>query len=163
MSSASPSSPISAAEAQELAVALHDLAWALPRTVDAQVEAELEPAELEPLPPSELEVMRQLDRQPGLSLGEVADELGLQASNASATVRSLALRGLVERRPDDTDRRVTRLFPTDEASRTRKVRERAWGQRLKHELDGLTPEQAHALTAAIPALRALAAQLGSPE
>lgn len=148
---------MSSAEARDLAVALHDLAWVLPRTVDAQVEESLES-----LPPSELEVMRQLDRQPGLSLGEVAEELGLQPSNASATVRSLALRGLVERRPDENDGRVTRLIPTDEASRSRQVRERAWGRRLQRELEALPAEQARALTAAAPALRALAAQLGTP-
>ena len=150
------STPVSASEARELAVALHDLAWVLPRTVDAQVEAELNP-----LAPSELEVMRQLDRRPGLSLGEVAEMLGLQASNASATVRALDLRGLVERRPDPTDGRVTRLFPTEEASRTRRLREQAWGERLQRELDTMDTDQAQALTGAASALRALARQLGS--
>ena len=153
----SPAS-LSRTEARDLAVALHDLAWVLPRTVDAQVETDSSR-----WPPSELAVLRQLDRQPGLSLGEVAEELGLQPSNASATVRSLALRGLVDRQPDDKDGRVTRLFPTEEASRHRQVRERGWGERLARELAGLPEDQARALIEAAPGLRTLAAQLSAPE
>jgi DNA-binding MarR family transcriptional regulator len=153
---ARPPVPVSAT--QELAVALHDVAWALPRTVDAEVEAELDP-----LPPSELEVMRLLVDRPGLNLGEVADELGLQPSNASATVRMLAARGLLERRGDENDGRVTRLFPTKEAAETRRIREQEWGRRLEHHLSELTPEQAQSLLAAVPALRSLAAQLAPGE
>ncbi|MCW2986771.1 MAG: hypothetical protein JWR63_4341, partial [Conexibacter sp.] len=52
-------------DAKRLAVVLQDLAWLLPRTIGA---AELE---REPLPLSELEVMRLLVRRPGLSVGEV--------------------------------------------------------------------------------------------
>ena len=70
------------AQTRELAVTLHDLAWLLPRTLDPQAEAELDV-----LPGSELEVMRLLVRRPGLSVGDVARELGLQPSNASAAVR----------------------------------------------------------------------------
>ncbi|HWI71163.1 MAG TPA: hypothetical protein VNT55_04350, partial [Baekduia sp.] len=65
------------AAAKDLAVALQDLAWLLPRTIGA---AELQ---RESLPLSELEVMRLLVRRPGLSVGDVASELGLHAPNAS--------------------------------------------------------------------------------
>lgn len=141
-------------------MALHDLAWALPRTVDAEVEAELDP-----LPPSELEVIRLLVDRPGLNLGEVAEELNLQPSNASATVRMLVARGLVERRDDESDGRVTRLFPTSEASRTRRIREREWGRRLERHMSELSSDDVRCLLAAVPALRALAARLtpGEPE
>jgi DNA-binding MarR family transcriptional regulator len=148
----------SASAIQQLAVALHDVAWALPRTVDAEVEAELDP-----LPPSELEVMRLLVDRPGLNLGEVAEELGLQPSNASATVRMLVARGLLERRGDETDGRVTRLFATKEAATSRNIREQEWGRRLERHLSELTPGQVDLLLAAVPALRALAAQLAPGE
>lgn len=151
-------SPASVSATQELAVALHDVAWALPRTVDAEVEAELDP-----LPPSELEVMRLLVDRPGLNLGEVAEELGLQPSNASATVRMLVARGLLERRGDKSDGRVTRLFPTKEAAATRRIREQEWGRRLERHLAELAPEQVQSLLAAVPALRALAGQLAPGE
>jgi DNA-binding MarR family transcriptional regulator len=150
------SSATPARDVQELAVALHDLAWALPRAVDAEVEAELDP-----LPPTELEVLRLLVRRPGLNLGEVAEELSLQPSNASTTVRMLVARGLVERRDDENDGRVTRLFPTQAASKTGRVREQEWGRRLRAYLSELSEEEADTLLAAVPALRTLAAQLTS--
>ena len=150
--------PFSASDAQELAVALHDLAWVLPRSLDAEVETELEA-----LPPSEVEVMRLLVRRPGLSVSEVAEELNMQQSNASTTVRSLVTRGLLERQADESDGRVTRLNPTDEASRSRRIREQEWGRRLRDHMSELSSAQVQVLVEAAPALRALAAQLRSPE
>jgi DNA-binding MarR family transcriptional regulator len=150
--------PVSASDAQELAVALHDLAWVLPRSLDAEVETELEA-----LPPSEVEVMRLLVRRPRLSVREVAEELNMQQSNASTTVRSLVTRGLLERQADANDGRVTRLIPTDEASRGRRVREQEWGRRLRDHMSELSSAQVQVLVEAAPALRALAAQLRSPD
>src|SRR3954452_2814561 len=116
------------AMSKDLAVTLFDLAWLLPRTVGA-VDA---PGEALPL--SELEVMRLLVRRPGMSVGDVATELGLQASNVSAAVRALVARGLLERRTDERDARIARLFPTAEASERRDRREDAWGAELQRRL-----------------------------
>ena len=143
-----------AGQARDLAVALHDIAWLLPRTIDPWAEVGLDP-----LPASELEVMRLLVRVPGLSVGEVADELGLQASNASAAVRSLLARGLLERRPDERDGRISRLVPTPQAHAIRRRREAAWGELLRARLRRLPPEDVDALLAAADPLHALAAAL----
>jgi len=145
--------------ARELAVVLHDLAWLLPRTIDPPVQADLEP-----MPQSELEVMRLLVRRPGLSLRQVAGVLALQPSNVSATVRALVGGGLLERRPDAGDGRVIRLHPTRAAIEARRTRERAWGAALHAHLNQLGPIEAATAVAAAPALRALAEQLsGAPQ
>jgi DNA-binding MarR family transcriptional regulator len=144
----------SAAEARELAVALHDIAWLLPRTIDPWAEVGLDP-----LPTSELEVMRLLVRAPELSVGEVARELGLQPSNASAAIRSLQARGLLERRPDSRDGRISRLVPTAKAQAIRRQREAAWGELLRARLRRLPTEDVGALIAAADPLHALAANL----
>jgi len=141
---------------RDLAVVLHELAWLLPRKIDPWAEAGLEQ-----LPPTELEVMRLLVRAPGLSVGEVARELGLQPSNASAAVRALMTRDLLERKPDERDGRVTRLSPTDRAQAIRRQREGAWGELLRVRLAHLKPEDTAQLLAAVDALRALAADLGA--
>ncbi|MBV8948675.1 MAG: MarR family transcriptional regulator [Solirubrobacterales bacterium] len=140
---------------RELAVVLHDIAWLLARTIDLEAEIGLEP-----LTPSELEVTRLLVRQPGLSVGEVARELGMQPSNASATVRALVARGLLHRRPDDRDGRVSRLTPTDRAQTIRRQREAAWGELLRPRLTRLPRADAAQLLAAADSLRTLAATLG---
>jgi DNA-binding MarR family transcriptional regulator len=144
----------SKAASRQLAVALHDLAWLLPRTLDSAAEAELES-----LPQSELEVMRLLVRRPALSVGEVARELGLQLSNASATVRALTGRGLLERRPDERDGRITRLVPTQRAVEIRQAREEAWGRLLRATLGELPTDEVVKLVDAAPALRSLAWRL----
>jgi DNA-binding MarR family transcriptional regulator len=148
--------PPPAAQVRELAVALHDLAWLLPRTIDPAAEAGLDP-----LPASELEVMRLLVRAPELSVGEVARELGLQPSNASAAIRALVVRGLLERRPDPRDGRISRLAPTAQAQAIRRQREAAWGELLRARLGHLPPEAVDALIAAADPLQALAANLSA--
>lgn len=146
-----PSEP----QARRLAVVLHDLAWLLPRTVGA---AELE---RERLPLSELEVMRLLVRRPGLRVGDVAAELGLHAPNASAAVRALLARGLLERRRDPDDGRVARLVPTARAIAGRDRHESGWGAALRDALRDLDDAEIAALVAATPALRALADRLAA--
>jgi DNA-binding MarR family transcriptional regulator len=141
------------AAARDLAVVLHDLGWLLPRTIG------LAAARQEPLPASELEVMRLLVRRPGLSVNDVARELGLQPSNASTAIRLLIARGTLERRQDNADARVARLFPTAAAYAARDRREHSWGEALAAVLDGLPGADRERLTAAAPALRLLAERL----
>lgn len=137
-------------------MALHDLVWLLPRTLDPEAEADLEP-----LPPSELEVMRLLVRRPGLSVGEVARELGLRPSNASAAIRGLLARGLLERRADTHDSRITRLAPTAKAQAIRRQREAAWGEQLRARLKQLPPEHVATLLAATEGVEALVVALST--
>lgn len=136
---------------KDLAVALFDLAWLLPRTIGA--------ADDEVLPLSELEVMRLLVRRPGLKVGEVASELELQPSNVSAAIRALVARGLLERRRDEHDARVVRLHPTPEAIARRDRREQAWGEELQRRLAELPARDRRILEGAAAALARLAAAL----
>jgi DNA-binding MarR family transcriptional regulator len=142
--------------ARELAVALFDLAWLLPRTLGAE---ERQP---DPLPRSELEVMRMLGRRPGCGVAAVARELGLQASNVSASVRSLVHKGLVERRSSVDDQRQVRLYLTPRAKTSRRARERRWGQDLGALLDQLPAAERRHLLAAAPALVELARRVAEP-
>ena len=129
---------------------LFDLAWLLPRTIGA------EDKQADPLPRSELEVMRLLGRRPGTNVNTVARDLGLKPSNVSATVRSLVERGLVEKRADPADGRQVLLHLTATARSSRERRERLWGEALTSVLGDLAPEDRTHLVAALPALRAFA-------
>lgn len=149
-----PSTPAETTETEaeatrELAVVLHEIAWLLPRTLGREGPAG------DALPASELEVMRLLVRRPGLSVGEVAAELGLQPSNVSAAVRSLVGRGLLERHRDGEDARVARLVPTERAVENRERRESGWGAELQARLGELPAAEADELTALAPTLRRL--------
>jgi len=135
---------------KDLAVTLFDLAWLLPRTIGAEAGR---------LPHSELEMMRLLVRQPGLSVSEVASALELQSSNVSTAMRSLVGRGLIERRPDERDGRVTRLYPTGTAIAHRDEQEAAWGEELTRRLAQLPADERRRLLAAATALESLAGLL----
>ncbi|MFF4625567.1 MarR family winged helix-turn-helix transcriptional regulator [Nonomuraea jabiensis] len=108
------------------------------------------------LPPSELEVLRYVLHEPGVRLTVLARELGLHASNVSATVRTLVARDLIHREPDPADRRSVRLMPTLGAVHGMARIEEAWVEIFAQALDDLTPQQHSALSAAVPSLRALA-------
>lgn len=103
--------------------------------------------------------MRLLVRQPGLSVSEVASALDLQSSNVSTAMRSLAARGLIERRRDERDGRVTRLYPTDKAIAHRDEQETAWGEELTRRLAQLPDTERERLRAAAQALESLAGLL----
>jgi len=138
-------------------VALFDLAWLLPRTVGAEDRLP------DPLPRSELEVMRLLGRRPGTNVNTVARDLGLQPSNVSASIRSLLARGLVERRSDPADRRQVLLFLTESARASRERREQRWGDDFARLLGELDPDEQAQLVAALPVLQTLARRLSDPE
>lgn len=140
---------------RELAVVLHDLAWLLPRTIGASG------ARQDPLPSSELEVMRLLARRPGLSVNDVARELGMQSSNVSTAIRSLVDKGTLRRRPDDADGRVVRLEPTEAALASRDRREESWGVAMNEALAEFADDERTQLLATVPLLRALAERLSS--
>ncbi len=145
------------ASARELAVVLHDLAWLLPRTIGANA------MQAEPQPPTALEVMRLLTRRPGLSVNDVAREIGVRANNVSTAVKALEHRGLLEKNRDLGDGRVTRLYPTKTALQARSRRERSWGQSMLEAVGRLSPIEADALVKASHALRRLADDLAQSD
>ena len=61
-----------------------------------------------------LGVLRILVSQDGLKASEVADRAWSSPGTLTSVVNTLARDGFVERRPDGTDRRVVRLYITDQ-------------------------------------------------
>lgn len=62
-------------------------------------------------------VLRRLHRSPGASQSELADMMEIEKASAGRLIDRMEKNGWVERRPDDADRRVNRLFLTDQAVR----------------------------------------------
>ncbi|WP_197376240.1 MarR family winged helix-turn-helix transcriptional regulator [Mycolicibacterium baixiangningiae] len=137
---------------RELALALHDLSWRIARFGPAQVG-------LEPLPASELAVLRAVIEEPGRSVSEVAAATNMQSSNVSTAVRGLMDRGLLDKRADARDRRVSLLEPTARALAERDAIENAIAGSVSAALTELPAAAVEALVAAIPALRALTTQV----
>ncbi|MCG5433745.1 MarR family winged helix-turn-helix transcriptional regulator [Mycobacterium sp. MYCO198283] len=133
----------------ELALALHDLSWRVARFGPAQVG-------IDPLPATELAVLRAVMMTPGGSVSDVAAALSMQSSNVSAAVRVLVNRGLVDKQPSPTDGRVTLLRPTAKALDERDVIEKAIAGTLVAALGEISEDGVRALVDAVPAMRELA-------
>jgi DNA-binding MarR family transcriptional regulator len=112
------------------------------------------------LPEAQLELMRLVRLEPGLRVQDAAEGLGLAPNTVSTLVKRLTAAGLLERRPDGADGRVTRLFLT-RAARARWAlrRDRREGV-VGAALVELTVDERAAIAAALPALNRLVQVLG---
>ncbi|GAA3114379.1 DNA-binding MarR family transcriptional regulator [Kribbella aluminosa] len=121
------------------------------------------PFPLSSLSDSQSELIRTVRRNPGISVAEAADGLGLVANTVSTLVGQLTERGLLQRTPDESDRRVARLTLTDPA----REQVEAWRDRrtalVTRALDDLAPADRRALRAALPVLTVLADRLHPEE
>ena len=105
---------------------------------------------------SEAELLRLLDRKPGIRVQDAALELGVASNSVSTLVKQLNRAGLVDRTADPLDGRAACLRLTPLASewvaRVGNAREQVI-QRALLELDDLDRER---LEAAVPAMKRLA-------
>ncbi|MFI7026090.1 MarR family winged helix-turn-helix transcriptional regulator [Micromonospora sp. NPDC049900] len=133
----------------QLSDALGDLHRVLRRTVTQRTGRAA-------LPDTQVEVLRLVQRQPGISVREAAQRLGIAPNTVSTLVGELTTAGLLHRERDPDDRRTVRLTLTDV------VWERiaAAGQHrrdlLAAALAGLDAADRELLLAAAPALSRLA-------
>ncbi|HEX6447185.1 MAG TPA: MarR family transcriptional regulator [Streptosporangiales bacterium] len=101
---------------------------------------------------AQIELVRLVRRQPGISVAAAAAELRLAANTVSTLVRQLTDGGILVRVPDPGDRRVARLQLTDVASR----RLHAWRderhQRLADAIAALPADRRRVLQEAVPVL-----------
>ncbi|KNH19620.1 ArsR family transcriptional regulator [Arthrobacter sp. ZBG10] len=116
-----------------------------------------------PLSSGVLDVIRVIERHPGITVAEVAARLGRQLSNVSAQLRELVALGLVTRTRDAADKRYVALHATAESRRIKSLLEGAWAGALATATDKLTADDLARLAAALPALERLAAILHEPD
>ena len=136
----------------ELARALSRLHRALRRRVRESIAGPT-------LPQSQVEVLRLLEREPGLRAREVADALGLASNTVSTLLQQIAVKGYVEREVDSHDRRSARITLTPAATE----RMNSWSDRrsalLAEAMDTLEAADYKRMVACLPALERLAAIL----
>ena len=96
----------------------------------------------------ETAVMRHVDRNPGVTAGELAAATGLQRSNLSTALRSLEASGLIERRLDG---RSVHVHPTARAAQNLALLRDEWAARVEAALGG----EAGSIDTALELLRSL--------
>ncbi|MFI5967550.1 MarR family winged helix-turn-helix transcriptional regulator [Streptomyces asoensis] len=108
---------------------------------------------------AEVELLRLVESRPGIGVSEAARELFLAGNSVSTLVNRLVTDGYLLRETDPGDRRAARLLLTEAAE----ARLRAWQERraalVGRQVARLDPADREALSAALPALRALAVTL----
>lgn len=137
---------------RRVTAALHQLSRTMRRLGETRLG-------LDPLPPTEFEVLRVVVEDPGTSVTHVAHQLAMQPSNVSTAVRNLVARGLVLRTPDQHDRRIARLAPTQTALEHRLRIEETRAAALAAALTQLPAADTEALRGAEGALTRLAPAL----
>ncbi len=143
--------PDAAGELGEAVAALHHA------LSSATVRATGRPA----LPAAQAELLKLLERRPGIGVAAAAEQLGTSPNAVSTLVGEGVAAGLVSRARDPADRRVVRLLPTEEALR-RLERYRDLRRALVAVgLGELGPQARRELAAAAPHLRRLAELLGA--
>lgn len=145
-----------AGESRDLAVAILDISFEVRRKSH-------EGTGVLPLSSGLLDIIRVIERHPGITVAELASRLGRQLSNVSAQLRELVALGLVTRTRDAADKRYVVLHPTPEADRIRNVLEGAWAEALAAAGARLLPGDRKQLAASLPALERLANILAEPE
>ncbi|WP_197517495.1 MarR family winged helix-turn-helix transcriptional regulator [Microbacterium karelineae] len=65
------------------------------------------------LPMAQVEILQNVERMPGLRLSDLAYRQRLAVNTVSTLTKEMANKGLIERRPDERDRRVLRLHTTE--------------------------------------------------
>jgi len=105
---------------------------------------------------SEGELLRLLDRRPGIRVHDAATELGIASNSVSTLVKQLARADLLERTVDPQDGRAACLRLTPSASEWVTQLGNAREQTIDHALATLDDTDRKQLEAAIPAMKRLA-------
>lgn len=122
--------------------ALHALAAAVIRFVEHPRQMSL----------TAVSTLAALDRRGKCRITELAALQGVAQPSMTALVASLEQAGLVQRTPDPTDRRAVLVSLTPEGLTYLAARRHGGAQRLATLIEQLSPTDAAALNAAVPAL-----------
>lgn len=91
------------------------------------------------LPLSQLRCLHAIERGEGLKMNELAESTGVKLPAMSQIVQRLVKRGMVERRSDDADRRIVRLYLTERARAATVEHKQARIARVRAAVEQLTP------------------------
>jgi len=86
-------------------------------------------------------VLFHLAREDGLSHSELCSRLRLQPATVTKMITRMERRGLVTRRPDPSDQRISRVYLTEEGRRADEQARRALEQLREEMLTGLDDDE----------------------
>jgi len=138
----------------DVAVALRELAWTIHRKAPDR-------AGVGPIPTTEIALLKQIIDTPGLTVGELAQSLGLRQPNVSAALRALVQRGFALRQQAAHDRRSAHIVATDAGIAEHQAVSAAWAAPVHHAISTLDASDFAALAHARGALETILRTLRS--
>jgi MarR family transcriptional regulator, organic hydroperoxide resistance regulator len=138
-----------AAQAEQMERDLAAIQRVLRRPLETQIAANQVTA-------PQIALMREVVARPGMSLKQLSRALSLAHSTVSGIVDRVEKRGMIDRRPDPVDGRVSRIFPA--AAVTQFVRRQipALARRpLRRALERASTQETEAIASALRRLREL--------
>ncbi len=100
-------------------------------------------------------IMGEMVEHPGSTISELARAVGLAKSHVSTTVEHLTRRDWLEKRADDNDLRLVRIFPTKRSLEQFRVIDAAVRQRMNSALSAIPEQQVSDMLTGLMALRAV--------
>jgi DNA-binding MarR family transcriptional regulator len=97
------------------------------------------------LPPAQMNALKSILRAPGMSQRELADALHIQRATATVMLQKMEKSGYIDRRPDQDDQRIYRIYPTDTARTLDEESKKAVDNYFAACFLDFTPEELHAL------------------
>jgi DNA-binding MarR family transcriptional regulator len=150
--------PGRAESAHALAESLVDAMSAVRRAIRREAGAV---AEVASLTGAQLQLVRVVRRQPGISVAEAAAELGVAPNTVSTLVHQLGAAGVLERHPSEDDRRVARLFLCPHVAEGLGEWVGRRSDAVAAALEAMADEDRDALAAAVGPLSRLAQAVGA--
>src|SRR5690606_11074476 len=98
-------------------------------------------------------VLTRLHRHPGASQSELADMMEVEKASAGRMIDRLQTKGWIERRPQEGDRRVNRIYLTPEAERVHKRIWRIAETTVADALAGLSDDDTRQLMALLSRMK----------
>ena len=142
--------------AKDTSVALTEALNRVRRALRASVRTDIS---WEALPMAQVELLQTLAEGSGTRVGDLAGRLHLAPSTVSGLISQMLGSGLIRRDTDPEDRRAAVVLLTDEGRKQLASWEVANQRRVADALSRLSRDERAAIVAAVPALRALAAEL----
>lgn len=130
------------------------VAWQLARTGSAARAAAAEELGRVGLHPGQEFLLAALWEAEGAAVGELAARVGVEPPTVTKMVRRLAAAGLVERRPDPDDARLTRVYLTERGRSLRDAVAAAWQQLERRTTGSLDAQERRQLCALLERVRA---------
>jgi len=135
------------------------IVWTLHRRL---LQGQKTPAGENVRPPAQVELLRLVADEPGITVRQAAAALRMQPHNVSTLVTRLVNDGYFDRVPDPADRRHIQLFPTTKMLATTAESRAGLYAGVSAALNELPPESANRIAQALPDLWLLAERLAPP-